>query len=78
MGIFSSKNKEKKKLIEMIKQGVLYEEEFIETYGNLLREEEFLQYFGEHKDEAAKLLDQLIKESGFHKTTLEAVLKKFE
>ena len=78
MGLFSSKNKEKKKLVELIKQGVIYEEEFIDTYGNLLKEEEFLQYFGDKKELASELLDQLINESSYHKTSLEAVLKKFE
>lgn len=55
----------------LIKQGILWEDEFVDTYLKLIRDEEYMEFFGEKKEEAKRLLDVMIAESGEHKKSLE-------
>lgn len=61
-------------LRDLIKTGVAYEEEFIETYFHVIRDEGFMEHFGPHKDEAKQLLTTMIEESKGHKQLLDNVL----
>jgi hypothetical protein len=47
-----------------VDQGIIYEDQFIETYLMVLRDEGFMELFGAHKDEASTLLTTMIRESG--------------
>ncbi len=55
----------------LIKQGILWEDEFVDTYLKLIRDEEYMEFFGEKKEEAKRLLDIMIAESEEHKKSLE-------
>lgn len=65
-------------LESLIKQGILWEDEFVETYLKLIKNEEYLEFFGERKEEAKKLLNIMITESGEHKKTLEDLFGKIK
>lgn len=62
-------------LKELIDRGIIYEDNFIKTYMSLIKDEEFLKYYGNQKEEAKKLLNKLIKESEGHKISLENIMK---
>ncbi|MBI5655108.1 hypothetical protein HZC53_05670 [Candidatus Uhrbacteria bacterium] len=59
---------------ELIKQGIIYEEEFVEVYFKVVRDEGFMANFGTHQEEAKTLLTTMIDESKGHKTLLESVM----
>lgn len=61
-------------LKELIKQGVVYEDEFVDVYFKVIRDEGFMENFGEHKEEALQLLTTMIEESKGHKSLLENVM----
>lgn len=61
-------------LKELLQTGVMYEEEFIDTYFHVIRDEGFMDNFGANKDEANRLLTTMIEESKGHKALLENVL----
>lgn len=65
-----NENKQMEELKTLLDKGVSFEDEFIETYMKVIRDEGFLQNFGEHQEEAKKILDVLIKESDEHKKLL--------
>ncbi len=62
------------KIMSLIKQGILYEEEFVEVYFKVIRDEGFMENFGENKEEARQLLTTMIEESKGHKNLLENVM----
>ncbi|MFA5185707.1 MAG: hypothetical protein WC551_04420 [Patescibacteria group bacterium] len=62
------------KITSLIKQGILYEEEFVEVYFKVIRDEGFMENFGENKEEARQLLTTMIEESRGHKNLLENVM----
>jgi len=68
----------KEEIQVLVEQGILYEEEFIVTYMNLLKENGFPALFGEKWEEAKQMLDVLIDESEDHKKALESVKDKFQ
>ena len=55
----------------LIKQGIIWEDEFVKEYLAVINNPEFMEFFGENKEEAKKLLDIMIKESEEHKETLD-------
>ena len=58
-------------LERLIKQGILWEDEFVDTYLKIIQNDEYLEFFGDQKEEAKRLLDIMIIESGEHKKSLE-------
>lgn len=62
------------RIMSLLKQGVLYEEEFVEVYFKVIRDEGFMDNFGVHKEEARQLLTTMIEESKGHKILLENVM----
>ncbi len=63
------------KIKELMHKMISQEEEFIITYMNLLKEEEFAQIF-EQEEEARKYIQTLITESTRHKKDFEDILNK--
>jgi hypothetical protein len=61
-------------LRELIKEGIIYEDDFIELYMKLIRDEGFLEYFGAGRGEAEKLLNILTSESREHKKSLVEII----
>ena len=59
-----------------ISQGIIYEDDFIATYMDVLNSPEFLQFFGENEGKAKQLINTLIKDSRQHKNTLVNILAK--
>lgn len=59
---------------ELIKQGIIYEEEFVEVYFKVVRDEGFMGNFGANQEEAKTLLTTMIEESKGHKSLLESVM----
>lgn len=78
MGLFSKRSTEPAEptMVEVIDQGIIYEEDFIRTYGDLLKEADYLAMFGENTDQAKQIIDALIQESAAHKSTLELIKSK--
>lgn len=61
-------------LKSLLVNGVKYEDEFIETYMSYLRDEGFMLLFGGRQTETRQIMDTLISESKFHKSSLENVI----
>jgi len=59
----------------LIKQGVVYEEDFITTYFKVVHDEGFMKYFGENEKEAFELLNTMIDESTGHKNVLNNIIE---
>ncbi len=57
----------------LLDKGVAYEDDFIETYLNVIKDEGFLQYFPD-QEKAKNSLQLLIDESKEHKKTLENII----
>jgi len=63
----------------LIQKGVIYEDEFIVMYMQMIRDEGFLAYFPEAGQERAKsLINILIEESRRHKQTLEKIISELK
>lgn len=80
-GLFGGKKPENRKeeLKELIRQGILYEEEFIIMYAKLLKGERFLPYFkDQYKEKVKEHLDILLTESEFHKKGMEQILNNLK
>ncbi|MFH1973301.1 MAG: hypothetical protein ABIK13_01680 [Patescibacteria group bacterium] len=58
-------------LTSLVDRGILIEDQFIDTYMKVIRDEGFLDSFGTHQDEARELLATLIGESRSHRAGLE-------
>lgn len=56
----------------LIDKAIIYEDEFIENYMKLIRDEGFIKNF-EDQEKAKDLLNILIEESKEHKQTLEDI-----
>lgn len=52
-------------------QGILYEEQFVEMYFKVLRDEGFMEYFDANQAEAKQLFTTMIEDSARHKQDLE-------
>jgi len=59
-----------------VDQGILYEEQFIELYLQVMLDEGFMSYFGENEQKARELLVYMIRESKEHKATLDELNAK--
>jgi hypothetical protein len=59
-----------------INQGIIYEDDFVATYLDVLNSQEFMDFFGENQGKAQQLINTLIKESRYHKNTLVNILSK--
>jgi hypothetical protein len=64
----------KEQVRELVQAGIMYEEQFVEMYFKVIRDEGFMQNFGLHQDEAKQLLTTMIEESKGHKQLLDNVL----
>ena len=62
------------KLRSEIKKGIVFEDEFVDVYFRVIRDEGFMDYFGPDKEEAKTLLSTMIEESKGHKVLLENVM----
>jgi hypothetical protein len=58
----------------LLDKGVLMEDDFIQTYMSVIKDEGFSQYFMEKEKLAKELLQTLIDESTGHKKTLENII----
>ncbi len=58
-------------LQKLVDTGILYEDQFIELYFKVVRDEGFMSFFGANEEAARKLLTALIEESAGHKADLE-------
>jgi len=63
-------------LTTFVDQGIIYEDQFIETYLKVLRDEGFMELFGKNQDEARTLLTTMMEESARHKAELEQLKAK--
>ena len=59
---------------ELIKGGIIYEDEFVDVYYRVIRDEGFMMSFGQYQEEARKLLSTMIEESKGHKNLLENIM----
>lgn len=57
-------------LHDLVDKGVLYEDDFIAQYLEVLRDEGFMNVFGANKEEARGILTTLIDESKGHREGL--------
>lgn len=64
----------KEQVRELVRKGILLEEEFVEMYFKVIRDEGFMQNFGTNQEEAKQLLSTMIEESQGHKQLLDNVL----
>ena len=62
-------------LKKILEDGVQMEDDFIETYMAVLKDEGFVEYFSD-KEKARQLLQKLLNESQDHKQTLEKIINK--
>ena len=60
----------------LINSGIKYEDEFIDLYMKVIRDEGFLYLFGSNQAKAKELLSQLIQESNEHKQILEKIISQ--
>lgn len=67
---------EKNQLHDLIQQGIVYEDDFINTYYTMLRNEGYMHVFGGYEKQAHDLLFTMIQESKGHKASLENILKQ--
>lgn len=72
--ILSTKDKEF--LSSEIEQGILYEDQFVNIYYNMLRNEGYMFAFGGHKNQAHNLLFKMVEESKAHKASLMNIKKQ--
>jgi hypothetical protein len=75
-----AKQKISKENLEILKkeieQGIIYEDEFVDTYYNLIRNEGYMHAFGGHEKQANDLLFKMIEESKAHKASLQNIEKQ--
>jgi hypothetical protein len=63
-------------LKQEIEQGIIYEDEFADTYYNLIRNEGYMHAFSGHEKQAHDLLFKMIEESKAHKISLQNIQKQ--
>ena len=61
-------------LKNLLGQGIKFEDDFIETYIKLLRDEGFLALFTQNTDRARQIMNTLLVESQGHKKALEEII----
>ncbi|MFZ6015069.1 MAG: hypothetical protein ACOYUZ_01805 [Patescibacteria group bacterium] len=66
---------QKQEIKDLIKQGIVYEDDFINTYYTMLRNQGYMHLFGGYEKQAHDLLFTMIQESKGHKASLENILK---
>jgi hypothetical protein len=71
-----AKNEALTKMRNLISTGIVYEDEFVEKYFNILQDEDFMTYFGEKRSEAERLFNSMIEESKKHKEGLQSIYEK--
>ena len=69
---------QREKLSQEIEQGIIYEDQFVDTYYNMIRNEGYMFAFGGHKKQAHDLLFNMIEESKAHKISLLNIKKQLE
>ena len=75
----SLQNKNIAGLADLIKKGIVYEDDFIELYMKLIKDEGFLEIFPETaRGEVKGHLEFLIKESSEHKNILENIINNLK
>ncbi|MBI5071290.1 hypothetical protein HZB93_00085 [Candidatus Falkowbacteria bacterium] len=63
----------------LIKQGIIYEDDFITLYMELIRDEGFMEIFSEtDRKEVKKYLEILIAQSSGHKKVLENIINNLK
>lgn len=68
--------KDREFLSKEIEQGIIYEDNFVDTYYNLLRNQGYMHTFGGHEKQAHDLLYKMVEESKAHKTSLLNIKKQ--
>ncbi len=63
-------------LKQEIEKGAVLEDEFVDTYYNLIRNEGYMHAFGGHEKQAEILLYKMIEESKAHKVSLLNIKKQ--
>lgn len=63
-------------LTSIVDQGIVYEDQFVEMYLKMLRDEGFMEVFGANAEEAKKLITIMIDESIKHRADLELLKAK--
>ena len=67
-----------KELKQLIEEGIIIEDDFIETYMNVVKDELSLGFLDAEKQKILKeKLEYMIKESREHKQILENVIEKY-
>lgn len=69
-------SEDKNFLSKEIEQGIIYEDQFVDTYYNMLRNQGYMFAFGGHKNQAHDLLYKMIEESKAHKASLMNIKKR--
>ncbi|MBD3281622.1 hypothetical protein GF391_02640 [Candidatus Uhrbacteria bacterium] len=67
---------DRKKVSQEIEQGIIYEDQFVDTYYNMLRNKGYMFAFGGHKKQAHDLLFKMIEESKAHRASLKNIKKQ--
>lgn len=67
---------DKKFLSQEIEQGIIYEDTFVDTYYNVIRNQGYMHAFGGHEKQAHDLLFKMIEESKAHKASLMNIKKQ--
>lgn len=62
----------------LLDQAIRYEDEFIETYLKLIRDEGFMLVFGDKQEQAKEKLNILIEESRGHKQALDIIINNLK
>jgi len=62
-------------LKSLLNQGIKFEDEFIELYFKVIKDEGFIEFFPD-QEKAKQLLQKLITESQSHKAALETIINK--
>ncbi len=68
--------KDREFLSKEIEQGIIYEDNFVDTYYNLLRNQGYMHTFGGHEKQAHDLLYKMVEESKAHKASLMNIKKQ--
>jgi len=72
-----SSNISKQEIRDLIVKGIQYEDDFINTYFEMLRNDGYMHTFGGYESQAHDLLFNMIQESKSHKMGLEKILEHF-
>ncbi|MDD2325976.1 MAG: hypothetical protein PHW63_08260 [Alphaproteobacteria bacterium] len=62
----------------LLKEGIRYEDDFVENYRNKKMDDSIMELFGENRTEAEKIFNILLEESLGHKRVLANILAKLK